>query len=118
MDDREKQRIKYTERNERNKIWHKRLKIYYTGAWGMLLLELLLVGGFFMDATHSMIWLYVMGVLFVVWLLWCSVGSIFIRCPHCDSFFVHTAPGGNCCPYCGTKLDVFPDLEALKEEGV
>ena len=115
MDEREKQRIEYTERNERNKIWHKRLNIYYVGAWGMLLLEFLLFVGFMADENHSMIWLYVMGILFVVWFLWCIVGIFFILCPHCDSFFIHTAPGGNCCRYCGTKLDVFPDLDTSKE---
>lgn len=115
MDDRERQRMEYKERNEKNKVWQKRIKIYYTVAWGTLLLEILLVSVFFMDPTHSKIWLYVMGVLFVMWFVWVIAGNLYIRCPHCDSIIAHMALKASHCPYCGTKLDVFPDLESPKE---
>ncbi len=33
MDERERQRIEFEERNEKNKVWHKRLKRFYIGLY-------------------------------------------------------------------------------------
>ncbi len=114
MDEREReaQRIEYTKRNEKNKIWQKRMKIYSTVAWGTLLLEFLL--SLFVSRERFFI-LYIMGAIFILWIIWTIGGYIVLTCPHCDRCISHIA-GIDCCPYCGTKLGVFPDLEPPEEK--
>ncbi len=111
--EREKERMECINRNEKNKIWRKRIKIYNTGALVMLLLEALLAM-FVLDGKLFV--LYIMGGLLVVWLVWLIIGYIILPCPHCGESISHLAARVDCCPYCGTKLRVFMDLELPEDE--
>ncbi len=116
MDEYEKN--EYTIRNERNKIWTKRMKIYYAGAWGMLLFWILLPWVLAMMDNRTVIFvgLFVMAVVFVIWIIWCVAGYIILSCPHCGRHISHMAMRIKCCPFCGTNLWVYSDLEAPKEK--
>ena len=114
MDERERQRIEYTERNERNKVWHKKMQIYQGTVYGTLGVEFLLT--MILMSTRAMGLLYVMGILFVAWFVWVLVGYVWVRCPHGDSPINNRASFINSCPYCGTKLGVYPDLKVTKTE--
>ncbi len=112
MDEKERQRTEYIKRNEKNKIFQKKLKIYYYVALGTLLLEFLLGFVFISIPSHPMFILYIMGALFILWMIWAIGGYCIIACPHCGNHISKMAIGFECCPYCGTKIKVYPDLQS------
>ncbi len=108
MEERERERIAYTERNEKNKVWKKKIKIYYAVSYGFFPFAFVVA---MTAAGIKAIWLfYVLGVLFVLWIVWVIGGYCVLTCPHCNRQISHMAMRVQCCPYCGTKLGVFADL--------
>ncbi len=109
MDDREKQRIEYKERNDRNKAWRKRVIIFYVGVFGLLVA--LVAACLLTKYDGYEVTYYATITVMIIIALWCGIGNFFIKCPHCDDLRVLTAPFSERCPYCGTSLIVYPDLE-------
>lgn len=109
MDDRERQRIEYKERNDRNKAWRKRVIIFYVGAF--ILLVALVATCLLMKSAEYEESLYATCTVMIIIAFWCVIGNFFIKCPHCDDLRVLTAPFAERCPYCGISLIVYPDLE-------
>lgn len=106
MSERETEMLEITERNEKNKTFHKRLKRFYIG----LILTLFLIILIACMVAKSKIWLCVMGVTFVAWLVWLIYGIFSIRCPHCSAHINRADPFNiRLCPYCGTILKVYDD---------
>ncbi len=116
MDDRERQRIEYKERNDRNKAWRKRVIIFYVGVF--ILLVALVATCLLMIFAEYEESLYATSTIMIIIAFWCGIGNFFIKCPHCDDLRVLTAPFAKSCPYCRTSLIVYPDLELpdAKEE--
>lgn len=106
------------ERNEKNKIFRKRLKNFYIARYGLIGILILGVWGFniFADSkTVATICLGVLGVIFVIWFLWCIINSARICCPHCNKFIGRSDPWNiSKCPYCGTSLEILQYLEREK----
>lgn len=106
MDDKERQRQEFRNRNERNRKYLKRAKWYYR------LFFTLLIGGIgwiIVYKSYSRPWvLYSMLAWDIVFVITIIVGAFIMRCPHCDSFLVQGL--GNTCPHCGTKLIEYSDL--------
>ncbi len=114
MNESERQRIEYIARNEKNKIWNKKIKIYYIGVWGMFVFWLLFLWGLTMISNRSvmLVCLIVLAIVIVIWLIWCVGGWFILPCPHCGGHISHMTMRIKSCPYCGTNLGVFPDLES------
>ncbi len=110
--------IKSSMKNEKNKIWKKNIKIYYKGAWGMLVFWILALFILAMVGNRTVILagLIVTGIVFVIWVIWCVAGYIILPCPHCGRHISHMAMQIKCCPFCGTNLWVYADLKAPQEK--
>lgn len=115
MTEREEQIQAYNRRNEKNKAWQKRMKIFYTGVFGLLGVDFVLALALRGQGDVSIIWVYLAVAIFIIWILWVFIGIFFIRCPHCDSFLNRVPSNMKFCPQCGTSLQVFPDLEKTEQ---
>lgn len=102
-------------RNERNKVYQKKLKYFYMGVYGLLAAWLLICFTLpaFSDSKTSMLVLGVFAaVIFVIWFVLCISAPFIIRCPHCDSTLYRADPLHiTICPYCGTNLKIYEYLE-------
>lgn len=108
MSERELEMDEIKQRNEKNRTFHKGLKRFYVS----LILSFLLIVLITCVAAKSKIWLCVMGVVFVAWLVWFIYGICSIRCPHCSAHINRADPFNiRLCPYCGTILKVYEDVE-------
>ena len=98
------------ERNEKNKAFRKRLKIYEIGIivlFGVLFLGLGALKVYDISETTSKIGGFALIAVFVIWLLWLIIGYFKICCPHCNSHIGRSDPWHILkCPYCGTCLEI------------
>lgn len=112
MDERE---IEFRERNEKNKAWHKRMKIYYFGVyapWAVIWLFVFLIID---PKINPKIWIWIMGAIFVAWVLWVIFGTSLIRCPHCSARLNRANPWNiRYCPFCATDMKVYEYYEREK----
>lgn len=106
------------ERIEKNKAFHKRLKIFYIGLYGLLGAMLLWACGLgaFGDSKIAVaIGWGGLAALLVAWILWCIIGIPRICCPHCDRFIGRSNPWNIAkCPYCGMSLEILECFEREK----
>lgn len=114
--ERERQRTELYERVERNRGWYKRLKLYYIGLIVPWILDIIIFCVFMNLESHPMILVYLMVGVLVLWAGWCVFGTFLIRCPHCDGPLNRAPLNMRCCPYCGTRMDVYEVYKDPKDE--
>lgn len=113
MNNYEEQRNKITERNEKNKAWRKRLKIFYIGLfapWVVLVVLALVLKSVELPIDGKAL-LAIMVATSVAWALWVILGIFITRCPHCGGFLNRVPNNAKHCPHCTTILKVYPDFE-------
>ena len=113
MNNYEEQRNKITERNEKNKAWRKRLKIFHIGLfapWIVLAGSTLVLKNAELPIDIKAL-LAIMVATLVAWVLWGIFGIFFTRCPHCKGFLNRVPNNVKHCPHCITILKVYPDFE-------
>ena len=113
MNNYDEQRIEITKRNEKNKAWRKRCKIFYIGLfvpWIVLLVLVSVLGnaGLLKDGKVGET---IMIATLVIWCVWVVFGIFFTRCPHCRGFLNRVPNNVKHCPHCTTILKVYPDFE-------
>lgn len=105
-------------KNEKNKAFRKRLKIFYIGLYGLLgaiILWACGLGAFGDSKIAVAIGWGVLAALLVAWILWCIIGIPRICCPHCDRFIGRSNAWNIAkCPYCGTSLEILECFEREK----
>ncbi len=107
MDDKERQRQEFKNRNERNRKYLKKSK------WCVrisLALFLGMIGWVIVYSSYSKPWVLYTLLVWVILFIIASISLVFIlRCPHCDSILmIHSM--GDRCPICGTKIEEYSDL--------
>lgn len=117
MNDYNEQKIEITERNEKNKAWRKRIKIFNIGLfapWIILLVLLMVFKNAELPIDGEVISSLIMNMFvatFVLWCVWIVFGIFFTRCPHCNGFLNRVPHNIKHCPHCTTILKVYPDFE-------
>lgn len=108
MNERELELNEIKERDEKNKVFHKRLHRFYVGLIIPIVLAILVL----CVMSRNVVWIWVMGGIGVVWVAWLIYGIFSIKCPHCGAHLNRADPFNiRLCPYCGTILKVYSDME-------
>lgn len=114
MNNYEEQRNMLAERNEKNKAWRKRLKIFYIGLfvpWGVLVVLILILESVALLPIDAEVFSIIMAATLAVWVLWLVFGIFYTRCPHCRGFLNRVPNNVKHCPHCATILKVYSDFE-------
>ncbi len=107
MDDKERQRQEFRNRNERNRKYLKKTKWFYRFFFTLFFGNF---GWIIVYKSYSRPWvMYTLLAWILLFLISIVIGALILRCPHCDSY-IRGQAYGDICPICGTKIKEYSDL--------